>query len=421
MRIIRTAFIYVIVGVAVMKRTKSWLPPLLAALPLILLATQHSQAHSGGTDAYGCHNETATGNYHCHSGPLAGQSFSSKSDMLRKLDGQNSSDSPPVLSLPYHRDDYLPDWADADHDCINTRHEVLIEESLIPVTMSANGCSVARGLWHDPYTDFTFTDPADLDIDHMVPLKEAHVSGAAYWTTAQKRAYANDMGNPLTLIAVDDGTNSSKGDKDPATWMPPNEAYHCEYIKNWVAVKDAYNLSMDAAEEAAIEAVLPLDATALPTSIEGVQFTTAALGAVPGVHFEIGVESIDKCGYQSEITTSDIAEITGAIFPLPQHVGRRADIYLVDRMNMDFKVRTESGSFAPWSGNVPDLVPWLRGVELSTATGIEMYAGTIGAVGNHRLFLGYKIDGVLYYTPYPVEFDVIPPDGLKRPTSPSPL
>ena len=22
--------------------------------------------HSGGTDAYGCHHETATGGYHCH-------------------------------------------------------------------------------------------------------------------------------------------------------------------------------------------------------------------------------------------------------------------------------------------------------------------------------------------------------------------
>tara|TARA_B100000427_G_scaffold250136_1_gene213362 strand:- start:1613 stop:1741 length:129 start_codon:yes stop_codon:yes gene_type:complete len=29
----------------------------------------------------------------------------------------------------------------------------------------------------------------------------------------------------------------SKEAKDPAQWMPKNKAYHCEYIKKWVAVK----------------------------------------------------------------------------------------------------------------------------------------------------------------------------------------
>jgi hypothetical protein len=44
-------------------------------------------------------------------------------------------------------------------------------------------------------------------------------------------------------------TNRSKGAKDPAQWMPKNEAFHCEYIKKWVAVKEKVMLYMDRNEQ----------------------------------------------------------------------------------------------------------------------------------------------------------------------------
>ena len=56
----------------------------------------------------------------------------------------NISDN--VQNFPdYDRDDWNH-WTDADRDCQNTRHEVLIEESLVEVTFkSADGCQVATG------------------------------------------------------------------------------------------------------------------------------------------------------------------------------------------------------------------------------------------------------------------------------------
>ena len=42
-------------------------------------------AHGGGLDAHGCHHNRKAGGYHCHRGPLPGQSFSSKDEMLRQL------------------------------------------------------------------------------------------------------------------------------------------------------------------------------------------------------------------------------------------------------------------------------------------------------------------------------------------------
>ena len=35
-------------------------------------------AHGGGLDSRGCHNDGKAGNYHCHQGTCAGQTFGSK-------------------------------------------------------------------------------------------------------------------------------------------------------------------------------------------------------------------------------------------------------------------------------------------------------------------------------------------------------
>ncbi len=38
----------------------------ITAICLGLLMTGAAFAHGGGKDAYGCHNDTKTGGYHCH-------------------------------------------------------------------------------------------------------------------------------------------------------------------------------------------------------------------------------------------------------------------------------------------------------------------------------------------------------------------
>src|SRR5688572_420053 len=50
-----------------------------------LASEQSSLAHGGGLDSIGCHNDRKRGGYHCHRGPLAGQSFGSKADAIRAL------------------------------------------------------------------------------------------------------------------------------------------------------------------------------------------------------------------------------------------------------------------------------------------------------------------------------------------------
>jgi len=141
-------------------------------------------------------------------------------------------------------------WVDADGDCQDARTEVLLEES----KKKARGrCDVTRGAWLSTYDGVTVKRPGGLDIDHMVALKEGWESGANAWTDEQREAYANDLGDPRALIAVTAATNRSKGDQDPADWMPDATSYHCTYVADWVAVKIRWSLFADRAEKAAIE------------------------------------------------------------------------------------------------------------------------------------------------------------------------
>lgn len=143
-------------------------------------------------------------------------------------------------------------WEDADHDCQDTRQEVLIAESLVLVQLDDKGCKVVSGRWKDVYTGVLYTNPSDLDIDHMVPLKAAHDAGAWQWDEDRKSLYFNDLGFVNHLIAVSASSNRSKGSRGPLEWMPPNKDSHCEYLKSWMLVKANYSLEVTCEEGSAI-------------------------------------------------------------------------------------------------------------------------------------------------------------------------
>ena len=144
-------------------------------------------------------------------------------------------------------------WIDADKDCQDTRQEVLIEESLIPVTFTdEKNCRVATGLWVCPYTGQVFYEPSDLDIDHTVPLRAAWDSGAESWSKSRKKEYFNSLDDENHLMAVWKSSNRSKGAKDPSKWMPPNRNFWTMYVAMWVTVKVRWNLEIDEHEELAL-------------------------------------------------------------------------------------------------------------------------------------------------------------------------
>ena len=91
----------------------------------------------------------------------------------------------------YDRGDWKH-WVDADGDCQDARQEVLIAESLVEVTFETDRkCRVETGRWFGAFTGVYTGDPGDLDIDHLVPLKNAHLSGGWIWDADMREEYAN--------------------------------------------------------------------------------------------------------------------------------------------------------------------------------------------------------------------------------------
>ena len=157
---------------------------------------------------------------------------------------------------PYDRAEWRH-WIDEDGDCQDTRQEVLIEESRIEITFTSDGiCRVSQGQWFGSFTATTVTEPGELDIDHFVPLANAHRSGGWAWTSEQKRAFANSLDDPDHLIAVTSGANRSKGARGPDEWRPPNGSYWCEYATDWIRIKHAWDLTASPAEAVALQEML---------------------------------------------------------------------------------------------------------------------------------------------------------------------
>lgn len=172
-------------------------------------------------------------------------------------------------SPAYDRDEFHT-WIAISGNC-NTREYVLRRDGTDVET--SNACAATSGTWYSDYDGETWTSASDVDIDHIVPLKEAWVSGARLWSATQREAFANESVARLhihfvlhlltycsitrpQLLAVTDNINQSKGDRDLAEWLPPREAYQCEYVRAWIDVKHHYDLTIDQAEKDAASDVL---------------------------------------------------------------------------------------------------------------------------------------------------------------------
>ncbi len=166
----------------------------------------------------------------------------------------------------YERDAFGEAWADIDGNRCNQRDDVLLRDA-VPGSVrvqSQGACDhdVLAGTWIDPYTGttLTFDDLKDLSqaqaiqIDHVVPLAEAWVSGASTWSARRRERFANDL---RVLVASDGPTNAGKGSSDPAAWRP-RKGHQCDYARRWILVKQRWELSVDDSEAAALSEMLDL-------------------------------------------------------------------------------------------------------------------------------------------------------------------
>jgi hypothetical protein len=173
------------------------------------------------------------------------------------------SDDPETLTVAvpgsmngYARARFGQPWTDdvnveGGHNGCDTRNDIL-QRDLTGVSLSG-GCKVMSGTLIDPYLGevVSFTRGKDtsalVQIDHLVALGNAWVSGAASWSLPRLKQIAND---PLNLLAVDGSSNAAKRDYAADKWLPPNPAFRCTYVKRQVMVKNKYQLTVTSAEKA---------------------------------------------------------------------------------------------------------------------------------------------------------------------------
>ncbi|MCW2848215.1 MAG: hypothetical protein JWR90_2189 [Marmoricola sp.] len=158
----------------------------------------------------------------------------------------------------YDRDRFGQTWLDTDRNGCDTRNDILRRDlTSAQVRPGTGSCLVESGELADPYSGGTLhfsRGPGDVvDIDHVVSLGNAWVTGATGWEIRKRAALAND---PLNLLAVDASANRQKGDGDAATWLPSNTAFRCDYVARQVVVKVKYGLWVTPPEKAAIGRIL---------------------------------------------------------------------------------------------------------------------------------------------------------------------
>ena len=139
-------------------------------------------------------------------------------------------------------------WLDVDGDGCDAREQVLKRDAVGLAQVDPFRCFVVEADWVSAYDGKKTSDRTEVDIDHVVALKEAWDSGAWSWSESLRTAFANDTSDQRTLIAVSSSSNRSKSDKDPSNWLPSLRGYVCTYVSNWISVKARWNLSMDQSE-----------------------------------------------------------------------------------------------------------------------------------------------------------------------------
>ncbi len=167
-----------------------------------------------------------------------------------------------VRGHDYRRAAFGKSWTDdtsapGGYNGCDTRNDILDRDLVDKTYVSIRRCpnAVGAGTLIDPYTSevVPFTRGhkvgAAVQIDHIVPLALAWDLGARDWSQEKRIRFAND---PANLLAVDGPTNQDKSDQQPADWMPPNTAFHCQYAMQFIAVLRGYALPVDAPSAAVL-------------------------------------------------------------------------------------------------------------------------------------------------------------------------
>ncbi|WP_240372603.1 HNH endonuclease family protein [Brevibacterium zhoupengii] len=228
-----------------------------------------------------------------------GAELGAAQSMLEELD----------VKVKEHRTGYdseLFDWsADVDDNGCDTRNDALRRDLKdLEIEAETNGCVAVAGELDDDYLGESHAferGSANVDIDQIVSASNAWQTGASGMSVDELREFGND---PLNLLTVSADVIRQKGGGDAAAWLPPNEAFHCEYVSRQIAVKHKYGLWVASAEKDAMEAVLDTCADQ-PAFTEDVAWPEPGEGETVWAESATGKNSTEPSEKPSEDTSTE--------------------------------------------------------------------------------------------------------------------
>lgn len=161
----------------------------------------------------------------------------------------------PVIAhdvAPYDRDDFGGRWVDFDGTGCTSRQDVLRRDATEVV---GAGCQPDQLVIQDRYTGSAFValSAGEVEIDHVVAVYDAWLTGAQDWDDHTRVAFYQDK---LNLIATEGAVNQAKSSSNAAQWLPPYEGAHCDFAARVVSVKAKWGLGVTDAEQDALAGVL---------------------------------------------------------------------------------------------------------------------------------------------------------------------
>lgn len=257
----------------------------------------------------------------------SGPDVSTQNESKPAADGEDGSDSPQrgadgaelgaaramldelEVKIKDHRTGYDPelfDWsADVDDNGCDTRNDALRRDLKdLEIEAETNGCVAIAGELDDDYLGESYAferGSANVDVDQIVSSSNAWQTGASDMSVDELREFGND---PLNLLTVSANVMRQKGGGDAAAWLPPNEAFQCEYVSRQIAVKHKYGLAVASAEKDAMEAVLGTCADQ-PAFTEDVAWPEPGEGETARAESATEKNSTESSGEPSETNSSE--------------------------------------------------------------------------------------------------------------------
>jgi hypothetical protein len=222
--------------------------------------------------------------------------------------------APEYTAARYNRDAF-GGWIDADRDGCNTRKEVLLSESSAPTEINGR-CTVTSGEWTSTFDGKTTQVASNFDVDHMVPLKEAWISGAYQWSSLSLQQFSNDLGYEHSLIAVTASSNRKKSDNDPASWLPSDASFYCQYIGRWIGVKYRWGLTVDETEKSVLTMGVQTcgtDANVAMPEVMAVTFKTEVTDEVVSAADRAGEQRFANCSALNAVYEGGVAAAPGTV------------------------------------------------------------------------------------------------------------